>query len=159
MYVCRVCEGLFLNQYTSAEELIPYYPPSYYAFQNKSDEGIYRRLKFLNSLIYWNAIWNRLNVKNVKHGWGRSTFLIVKGKLLDIGCGEGNFLRFLKKKNPRLQLFGCDAFAPDAKNIGFDYVRQDFKEAEYASDSFDYIAINHVLEHLSEKRKNLDQRM
>ena len=160
MHCCEDCEGYFLNPYLSQEELKPYYTQNYYAFRCKPSVGIYQRMKIINPLAYWNAMWNRINVRNIKTGWGRSTFSNAEGKLLDIGCGDGKYLRFLRKGNPDLQLFGCDAFFPDWKDGGdtnINYAKKDFTEAAYPSSFFDYITINHVLEHFSDPNIYIDE--
>lgn len=79
------------------------------------------------------------------------------GKILDLGCGLGHMVRFLKAKFPFSKLYGCDfsEFAiskcKELSNDNF-FVSNcyDFYEKE---NEFDYIVCTEVLEHISKPKK------
>jgi len=78
-----------------------------------------------------------------------------KGTVLDIGCGDGTFLKYLRGKKPQLQLFGID-ISPEAieslarkgiKGLVFDAEKESLSE-KLEGTNVDYIVIMEVLEHL-----------
>jgi SAM-dependent methyltransferase len=76
--------------------------------------------------------------------------LPAHSKVLDLGCGECGLLRSIASLNATLELHGCDAQAPANLPAGVDFQRADFDLATlpYADDQFDFIVMQHVLEHL-----------
>lgn len=75
-----------------------------------------------------------------------------EGSLLDIGCGSGVFLEYLRSRKPKLTLKGIDIsevaiMALTEKGIDgeiFDFNKQDFPPSTH----FDYVTIMELLEHL-----------
>ena len=72
-----------------------------------------------------------------------------QGKLLDVGCGNGVFLK--KMEQLGWQGHGVE-FDPNsvkrAKNIGLDVLARSLEHAKYPSDTFDLVTMIHVIEHL-----------
>jgi len=79
---------------------------------------------------------------------------LIKGNVLDAGCGDGNFLIRLKKLYPDLTYFGFDisAIAVELakKNAPFAEIRQaSFDDLScYKDNFFDVIILSEVIEHL-----------
>jgi ubiquinone/menaquinone biosynthesis C-methylase UbiE len=71
-------------------------------------------------------------------------------RMLDLGCGEGGLLRNLALKLPTLDLHGCDVQRPVdlPANVVFKQTNFDLAELPYSDDYFDFIVMQHVLEHL-----------
>jgi SAM-dependent methyltransferase len=89
-----------------------------------------------------------------EHIQGIKDILKIKpGKLLDFGCGSGDFLEFLKEKAPEVKSIGFD-YSSDAVKIahsrGFNVKHGDFPESlNLLNDyKFDIITMFQVLEHL-----------
>lgn len=90
--------------------------------------------------------------------WKRVLFLmgnLNNQKILDIGCGVGQFANFLKD-NGLQQYYGID-FSKEAikqareKNLeGFIFRQENIFNSNVFDDNFDYIVILEVLEHLRE---------
>lgn len=89
----------------------------------------------------------------VKH-WAGLTVRFVpagKGRLLDVGCGNGEFLLMMSK-------LGWDArgIEPDdisasiARRAGLKVYNGSVESAELEPESFDAITMNHVIEHLAD---------
>jgi SAM-dependent methyltransferase len=77
----------------------------------------------------------------------------VRPKILDVGCGQGEDLDFLKQALPRdCELHGIEGYAPyrdDCAAKGITAVGLDIERdaLPYADVSFDVVLINQVLEH------------
>jgi methionine biosynthesis protein MetW len=75
-----------------------------------------------------------------------------KGTLLDIGCGDGTFLNYLKKVKPEIKTVGIDVSTQaiqKVKDKGLEgYVLNIAKEQLPTNMKFDYICIMEVLEHI-----------
>ena len=80
--------------------------------------------------------------------------------LLDIGCNNGAFLKVIKENNKKVRLYGSDVEISENKNDeltkeGIKVLKtvniDDFKV------SFDFISINHVLEHIDDINSFVDQ--
>jgi len=66
--------------------------------------------------------------------------------VLDIGCGNGNFLRYLRNANSRLALTGVDT-APNPPTEGIRYLQGDFFDTQFDR-QFDALASLAVIEHI-----------
>lgn len=88
---------------------------------------------------YYESIFRMLNNNSIN---------IVKGRLLDVGCGTGSFVRELKKYVDRVETFGVDISKlgkPD-KILKFKLVKNN--RIDYKNNYFDYVFIIDTLEHV-----------
>ncbi|WP_419780998.1 class I SAM-dependent methyltransferase [Maridesulfovibrio sp.] len=73
------------------------------------------------------------------------------GSVLDIGCGRGGFISWLKKNCPELSCFGVDL---DLKSLPANrsgspfFINGDISKLPFASSQFDVVTCFHVLEHV-----------
>jgi SAM-dependent methyltransferase len=86
------------------------------------------------------------------------------GKLLEIGCGAGRYLRAFKHYRPDLELHGCDishvalAEAEEANPRGeIEYKLGDALSLPYKDDSFDIVLLFDVFEHVTDVGKAADE--
>jgi ubiquinone/menaquinone biosynthesis C-methylase UbiE len=107
----------------------------------------------------WGGPCDLINIKEKRHSClGLKRFLEVarekKAKVLEVGCGTGIFLRSLKSYRPDLELSGCDiskkaiSIAKDSAHSGIDFEVANAYALPYSGESFDYVVIMDVLEHL-----------
>lgn len=79
----------------------------------------------------------------------------AKGRLLEIGCGEGKLLATLVNERPRLELYGTDVQVPLA-TPHFQF-KQCGNELPYGDGGFDAVVIFDVLEHVTNPEHMLDE--
>jgi 2-polyprenyl-3-methyl-5-hydroxy-6-metoxy-1,4-benzoquinol methylase len=84
-------------------------------------------------------------------------------KLLDVGCGDGNFLDFVKKKDTiDLEYYGLDTTQSSIEiciNKGHKAYCMDIQQYKYKypNEEFDIITCFHVLEHIANPKDFLSQ--
>lgn len=81
------------------------------------------------------------------------------GKLLDIGCGTGHFLKFLKDNYKDWRYFGVEPSSVmrkvARKNTGVEIRNGTLNSIPYSDEYFDVITCNDVLEHDTKLKSNL----
>jgi 2-polyprenyl-3-methyl-5-hydroxy-6-metoxy-1,4-benzoquinol methylase len=145
IHSCNDCKAKFLFPFPTQIQLSRAYDDSYYG------EG---EEKFKSSLF--EKVLDAFRRKRAKQ---LAKKLPAKAKILDIGCGNGNFLASMLRYGD-FELHGIEMEGNSAKraakikeinlNIG------SIEESTYPENSFDAISIFHVFEHLEEAKKTLD---
>lgn len=112
--------------------------------------------------IEWKAIYGKKYADGGSgYRWDGDRFEMIgskmplRGRLLDVGCGLGNFCRFIKARNFLLDVWGVDfsAYAiKKAKKItdNVNYVVSDAYNLPFENYSFDFITAQEIIEHLNE---------
>lgn len=150
---CNSCGLLYLNPQPTMAELKKYYPPYYPSYLPHYDvlehSRSYEILKKIKRII--------LPDQNKKAAQSPMEMIDTQThkKVLDFGCGSGNFLSSLKKEHPQWELYGFDISAnkeriKSDKNIIVFY--DDFESLlkHFPEEFFDKIYLNNVLEHLND---------
>ena len=79
---------------------------------------------------------------------------IKRGRILDVGCGKGEFLNIAKKKG--WEAYGLEPSANFAefalRRYGLDVKCASLEKAQYPDDFFDAVVLNMVLEHVDNPR-------
>jgi 2-polyprenyl-3-methyl-5-hydroxy-6-metoxy-1,4-benzoquinol methylase len=72
------------------------------------------------------------------------------GRLLDVGCGDGEFLHRMTQQGWKGKGIDFDdaAIASGKARYGLDLVTGDFQTAEFAERDYDAITLSHVIEHV-----------
>ena len=136
---CKRCGLVYLNPRPEKEEIKKYYPPWYHSRAQA-------KVTDITKTELWGIPW-REAMRNKAEPILRYK---KKGKILDIGCGDGSLLKFLKESG--WQTYGVELqdssslYARDA--LGLNVFSGRFDEADYPQNSFDVITLFHVLEHL-----------
>lgn len=138
--VCS-CGLVYLSPRWSREDyriFCRYYYDGYYRLEEKPDYGKAGVTEFMKTV--WERI--RKHIKNAKN-------------ILDVGCGYGYGLKFLKERLPGSSIFGIESSprcrrSMKSKAVGATLVASDF-DSDWAGKwehSFDLIIMRHVVEHM-----------
>jgi SAM-dependent methyltransferase len=141
---CTGCSLMFVNPMYSDEELGALYPADYYAYQEHFSRRRWKEIvKFL--------LWFRVGTQDLQFK--------TPGRMLDLGCGTGWFLRQMRDKG--WEVYGVEINSVAAElgrtKDGLSIVAGTLKHANFPTDYFDYVRANHSFEHISCPGETLDE--
>jgi 2-polyprenyl-3-methyl-5-hydroxy-6-metoxy-1,4-benzoquinol methylase len=136
---CTSCGLIRTHPRPNSKDLPRYYASEEYVSHNDSKKGMINR-------IYQTAKWFTLRQKE---RW-ISNFK-VSGLLLDYGCGTGDFIHHMQKKNWEVRGLEPDPGARKLANEKVPNLVHDLPHINsFIADSFDVITLWHVLEHMED---------
>jgi methionine biosynthesis protein MetW len=102
----------------------------------------------------YDAYWTRRgDIGVVLERWRLATKIIPDGaRVLDVGCGSGEFLAYLHDAKPNIKATGCDGSAAAVemtRRRGFESFVLDIGTTDIEG-TFDYVTCFEVLEHIPE---------
>jgi len=141
---CNDCNAYFLSPFPTPEILAKAYDESYYGYTEKKFKGpIEKVLDFFRNH----------RAKRI------SKLLHKKGSIMDIGCGNGNFLKSLIKHG-HFNLFGSELEGKSAQRAAqhkeINLITEPLNANSFNENSFDVITMFHVFEHLTEPQSMLN---
>jgi len=165
---CEGCGLLFLNPQPEKEVLKKYYPSAYHG-STSSRYREYSRLRKLVLRAYFgydacvdsSRIWRlfrRVILVPFKVRYRHSIPFVQKGRLLDIGCGNGTEL--YKLKSMGWETYGVEMdeeAAARARAKGLDVFTGDLFERNFPDHFFHVVRMSFVLEHLPNPRETLKE--
>lgn len=173
MVQCTDCQSIWLDPRPDAQSLPRAYD-DYYTHNTEADDVPQNG----GSGLAWRLIHGYLNKRFDMHrkpaaSWGYAVFSLIEpwrlkldyygrhlthnrvgspGSLLDIGCGNGAFLK--RAKDMGWHVYGCE-IDPKAvtacRSVGIDVIEGDAFAPELAGQSFDVITMSHVIEHVHDQ--------
>ncbi len=141
---CSSCSLVFLNPMYCDRELSAMYPRNYYAYQDNFERS---RWKEIAKMVFG------------YHVGTRDPAFRKPGRMLDLGCGSGWFMRVLQNQGWETHGVEINDAAADLgrKSAGLNIRSGDLGQANYPSAFFDYIRSNHSFEHISCPDETLDE--
>jgi SAM-dependent methyltransferase len=171
MKECPICKGInekegslsFLEVDKTIPLIIDYYLCScsfmYYRFDNIS-KSYFENNKYLNRNTGSGADIS-FDIKRLNNSYlNIRKYLSNCESLLDVGCNNGTFLKIIKEKSENLKLYGSDL------EIDSNKIQELTKEGINVLKTinivdfgvlFDFVSINHVLEHVDDISGFIDQ--
>ncbi|MCE6993096.1 class I SAM-dependent methyltransferase [Dyadobacter sp. CY323] len=143
---CITCQFLFTNPRPDESEIGDYYQSQDYISHNDQAKGLISKVY---GIVRDYTIGQKVKmINNLSNG---------KGKLLDIGCGTGNFVNAGKENG--WNVFGTEP-DPNARNAAAaktgNIIFESIQAPELISEKFDIITMWHVLEHVHYLNETLD---
>jgi 2-polyprenyl-3-methyl-5-hydroxy-6-metoxy-1,4-benzoquinol methylase len=136
---CQRCGLIYVNPRPIEKEIARFYPQDYYS----NEGGV---AKAVSKLLQSMKIKKIMNFKR-------------KGRILDVGCGDGEFLLCFKKRG--WEVYGVDtsehAYRLARRKLGRNVFNCDLKRLSFPDRFFDVITLNHVLEHMFDPNKELKE--
>jgi len=146
---CNYCGVKFLNPQPTYKELSKHYNnKKYYSLKNINPDSFKTSLKISLYKLYFTQNKNyfcRIIFSPIKFML-RSAIIKKNKKLLDIGCGSGQFLYEMKELG--LDVHGVEPGEFD-ETERLNIKKGDLIKVRYPDNYFDIITMNHVLEHLN----------
>ncbi len=139
---CAGCELLFTDPLPGERTLAALYQDDYYV----RNEGRLLGGDLLRILFQRSVLWRRRRMVG-----GPSP-----GRILDVGCGNGDFLAAMKERG--WEVHGTEfsgAGARISRDKGIEVREGDLRAAAFPDASFDVVTLWHVLEHLADPLADL----
>ena len=125
-----------------------YYPEAYYGSGTKKFSGAIEFLTVLGCKLRARKIFKKIAHTRSPEG---------TRNVLDIGCGRANLLRFLNELGCNCYGTERSEFPADSQLTGIKIFKGQVADGKYEDKFFDAVVIWHVLEHLHEPIKTLDE--
>lgn len=136
---CRNCGLVFTNPQPEAKLIEDHYQEDYYR------EWIKKQMKKRISM------WKKRLEELKEHR--------VSGRLLDVGCGLGTFLKLAEEEKFEIQGTELSEYVSRyaKESLGIDVFRGNLEEARFPRESFDIVTVWHTLEHLPDPKSTLKE--
>jgi len=148
--ICKKCGLVYLSPRWSKKDydvFYEYYYDELYRLETKPDYGIEGVVKNMKTI--WDRIEPFVNKKETKN-------------ILDVGCGHGYGLKFLKDQIKDSEIFGIESSSEccktlQSKKVKAKLVTKDFDSnwTEKYKNKFDLVILRHVVEHMLDPVKTL----
>lgn len=141
---CSICALVFLNPLPNEDYLRNLYPDDYYSYQN----NVAKKSAFITFV-------KRLLFVNIET---KDPVFPEPGRMLDVGCGTGWFIRGMKQKG--WQVYGVEInrkAAMAGRQVGLEISDGNLKTTAFAVDNFDYVRLNHSFEHMINPNEILNE--
>ena len=157
---CINCNAVFQYPFPTPTEIREFYPDDYSAYK-KLDKPKQHRYSDLSVLHYkygythLHVPWLfRLLASMISAFRQRDVIPFVpNGKALDIGCGNGKFMRTMNSIGWRFEGVEFNPVAVEiCRKAGLKVFHGDLKSAGFKDNSFDLISARHIIEHIPDPK-------
>jgi len=134
---CQKCDFVYVNPRPLPEEVEEIYTAHTNPFDQEQYEGLDVEMDSLRRLVK--------RIKAVK----------PTGRILDMGCGRGDFLRVAKDNG--YEVYGSDLSTAQGPHDDIEIFQGFLKDANLPSESFDIIVTRNTLEHIFNPNEDLQE--
>lgn len=134
---CLRCGSLFPDKFPTAKSIHKAYQEYYTALPQAHGLGGFKRAILRRSIGKFASRHLPPHAKSV----------------LDFGCGSGRWLSEIKAMNPHIEVFGTDVSAPTSLHRSIQWI--EISNLPNSHLRFDWITLNHVLEHVEDPKETL----
>ena len=146
---CSTCQTVWLNFRPQKEDIQKYYFDYFtHGDRNEAECGLKTKYSIKTKIL--DLILFKRRIERDLYGKARLIPLKPPGRILDIGCGDGSYMDWMRKNG--WDVIGCE---PDPKaahiaktRLGLNVINAAFEDLKYPPNSFDAITLNHVIEHV-----------
>ncbi len=156
-YRCTGCGLIFMHPMPDAKTIAGFYPPTYDIYEDDDKpvkSGIWKRAILRARLGYAHLDGGPLIALGALGALPETTpHWVPGGRLLDVGCGNGRFLRSMRVLGWNVQ--GVELSADGVRvcrKADLPVHHGDVVSAALTAESFDVITVRHVIEHIPEPR-------
>ena len=145
---CAQCKGEYIAPPLSAEEVVTFYPTTYYSYQEGGESFFAQLREDVVDSAYGKA--HPRGVRRLLVAVGKRFLdgvplrIFGEGRFLDVGCGSGANLKLLARHGWKAEGFEIGAANVRDDNI---HVAPSLADANIVG-SFDYVRVWHVIEHV-----------
>ena len=150
---CRNCELIYINPRPAQAAILRYYPERYRGFSRVLPESrVIKRLRSVLKHFFVAVIPQGERALSAVHSTTSWLSVVQKrtGRVLDVGCGEGQILSRLKQLGWRTYGVEADHRAAHyaSETSGLNVFCGQLEEARFPDGHFDLVMFHHSLEHL-----------
>lgn len=145
---CNNCGLIYINPRPTNESILKLYERDY---TPKNNLKVLPKIHETKWKITLKKVWHRINGQYVDE-----IITEAKGKILDVGCGDGYLLLFLKQKG--CEIYGVETNHKSVKicnKLGLEVFCGTLEDAKFPNEFFDSIILSQVLEHFPSPRASL----
>lgn len=160
---CEACGLVYQQPLPDIDTIGSFYPSSYGVHQAPKHTGFSARevLTLRTSLGYEHLPAPKLKLKHRLRG-GKPVTLVPRwrpgGRVLDVGCGNGEYLLRLKSVGWECQGVELSPNAAEVgRSLGLDIYCGDLANAGFDDDAFDVVTAHHLIEHTADPQALLAQ--
>ncbi|MBN1524551.1 MAG: class I SAM-dependent methyltransferase [Spirochaetales bacterium] len=158
---CTRCGLIILDPRPSVKQLLQHYPQeTYYAYSTIDTDSIETKIRQILYRVFFDVSYKNILIKLLLKPFkflSRSTLIAKKSRLLDVGCGAGQFVYEMKKLGADAQGVEPYCDANTKKKPGITIFHGELIKAKFRPGYFDVITMNHVLEHIQKPKQTLQE--
>jgi SAM-dependent methyltransferase len=144
---CASCRHVWLNPRPALSTLPIIYPSDYYAYNYDKISAVARRAKAL--------------LDNRKMRWILEHGAATPRAYLDIGCGDGRYLRVIERGGvPRERLVGLEVDERSVEALvaqGYRAMCARVEDCELPAETLDLVTMFHVIEHVEDPKRTMQR--
>lgn len=164
---CNNCGLFFISPRPDAREMKKYYSDTEYYAYSQADEDFQKQGKFQELVksikrstiaeyygdrkkySFAAKVKNKFLASLGKHRFGTAPRGLKIGSILDVGCGDGQFLLYLKELGWQVKGVEINSYAAKrAEEKGLQVYNQDLLDVDFGDETFDVVRLWSVVEHL-----------